>query len=181
VSKIKQFAGQNKRATAFILLATLALLLASAVSACGIEDLVRVDVPKKVATAIDVEQTISYSEAEVAWEDWIAYVDRESDRFGKEIEKGAELVGILRTLGDTGIAFGQDAASAFPGGALLSTGLALLGGAFLRRPGDAKKEAAEKEASYNAGIRRGEEMAQNALSAIRELSDAQIGDTSEEA
>ena len=108
-------------------------------------------------------------------------MDRESERFSKEIEKGAEIVGILRTLGDTGIALGQEAASTFPGGAFLSTGLALLGGAFLRRPGDDKREAAEKEKAYNAGLEKGEKMAQDAVSAIRELADAQTGGGSSKA
>jgi hypothetical protein len=181
VNKIKDFFGQNKKAGSFIMLAVLALICASVISACGIEDMVRVDVPKKVAEAIDVEPTVSFSEAEVAWEDWVAYVDRESERFSKEIEKGAEIVGILRTLGDTGIALGQEAASTFPGGAFLSTGLALLGGAFLRRPGDDKREAAEKEKAYNAGLEKGEKMAQDAVSAIRELADAQTGGGSSKA
>ena len=175
MNKIKNFFRQNKGASSFIMLAVLALICASVISACGIQDMVRVDVPKKVAEAIDVEPTVSYAEAEVAWEDWVAYVDRESERFSKEIEKGAEIVGILRTLGDTGIAFGQEAAATFPGGAFLSTGLALLGGAFLRRPGDDKREAAEKEKAYNAGLKKGEKMAQNAVQAIRDLADAQGG------
>lgn len=181
MNKLKQLFGQNKKAGSFIMLAILALICASVISACGIEDMVRVDVPKKVAEAIDVEQSVSFSEAEIAWEDWVAYVDRESERFSMEIEKGAEIVGILRTLGDTGIAIGQEAASTFPGGAFLSTGLALLGGAFLRRPGDDKREAAEKEKAYNAGMKKGEQMAQDAVSAIRNLAEAQTGGNGPEA
>ena len=43
MNKIKDFFGQNKKAGSFIMLAVLALICASVISACGIEDMVRVD------------------------------------------------------------------------------------------------------------------------------------------
>lgn len=159
--------GQNKKATAFIVSAVLVLLLASAVSGCAMDDIVQVDVPKAVAEAVQVDERISYADAVVAWDDWIAYVERESARFSDEIDKGAEIVGILQTLGSTGIAFGQEASAALPGGAMLSTGLALLGGLFLRKPGTDKEISGEKESSFNAGIEKGRQMAEEAISVVR--------------
>jgi len=156
---LKTLLKKNQKATALILSAVLVLLLASALAACQVEDFVRVDVPKGVADAVGTEQTVSFSEATLAWEDWIDYVEKESDRFSREIDRQAETVSILRSLGETGIAFGQEAAATLPGGALLSTGLALLGGVFLRRPGDAKKEQKEKEASFRKGLEEGKALA----------------------
>ena len=71
----------NRRAAILIASAIGVLLLASALSACQIEDLIKIDVPDGVATAIDVEPSISVSDSSAAWEDWQAYVERESRRF----------------------------------------------------------------------------------------------------
>ena len=53
---------------------------------------------------------------------------------------------------ETGISVVDGASSTLPGGALISTGLALLGGLFLKRPGEEKRLRTEKEESYNAGL-----------------------------
>ena len=156
---LRTFLKKNQKASVLILSAVIVLLLASTLAACQVEDLVRVDVPKGVSEAVGTEQTVSYSEATVAWEDWVAYVEKESDRFSKEIDRGAETVSMLRSLGETGIAFGQEAAATLPGGGLLATGLALAGGVFLRRPGDAKKEQKEKESSFKKGLEEGKALA----------------------
>jgi hypothetical protein len=63
----------NRRAAILISSAIGVLLLASALSACQIEDLIKIDVPDGVATAIDVEPSISVSDSSAAWEDWQAY------------------------------------------------------------------------------------------------------------
>jgi len=175
VNDLKQRIGKNPKATSLILGAVCVLLLCTALGACQVEDFVRVDVPQGVAEAVGTDDTVSFSEATDAWEDWIAYVDRESKRFSKEIDKGAEIVGVLRSLGETGIAFGQEAAATIPGGAFLSTGLALLGGTLLRRPGDAKREQKEKEDSYTAGLERGREIAEKAIEEARRVAENASG------
>ena len=62
----------NRRAAILIASAIGVLLLASALSACQIEDLIKIDVPDGVATAIDTEPSISVSDSSAAWEDWQA-------------------------------------------------------------------------------------------------------------
>ena len=163
----------NRRAAILISSAIGVLLLASALSACQIEDLIKIDVPDGVATAIDVEPSISVSDSSAAWEDWQAYVERESRRFADEIDRGQEVAGIIRSLTETGISIGRDAASTLPGGAILGSGLALLGGLLLKRPGDAKKERIEKEASYNAGIQKGHQIAEDVRRGLKALKEAQ--------
>ena len=160
---------ENRRAAIFIAGSIGALLLAATLQACQVEDLVKVDVPADVAAAIDSEDRIAYSQTLDAWDDWQAYVERESAKFARSIDKGAEIAGVLRSLSETGLQMGQDAASTLPGGALISAALAGLGGLFLRRPGDANRERMEKEASYNAGLERGRTIAEG----IRAMRDAQ--------
>jgi hypothetical protein len=84
----------------------------------------------------------------------------------RSIDKGAEVAGFLRSLSETGLQIGQDAASTLPGGALISAALAGLGGLFLRRPGDANRERLEKEASYRAGLEKGQKLAEAAVDAV---------------
>ena len=156
----------NRRASALLVAAIGVMLLAIALQGCKLEDLVKVDVPKDVAAAIKSEDRISYSDSPAAWDDWQAYVDRESAKFAKSIDKGAEVAGLLRSLSETGLQIGQDAASTLPGGALISAALAGLGGLFLRRPGDANRERLEKEASYRAGLEKGKELAEATMAAV---------------
>ena len=163
---------KSNRPAAVSIVASLAvLLLASALSACQIDDLVSVDVPAGVATAIDVEPRIAVSATDDAWEDWTAWVDRESKRFANAIDDGQRTVGVLTSLTETGISIGQDAASTLPGGAILGSGLALLGGLFLRRPGDDRREREAAEESYNAGLDRGRKMSQDIAAGIQALAE----------
>jgi hypothetical protein len=160
---VSDFFKSNQRAAWIIVGAFAVLLLTSALAACQVEDWVKVKVPTGVQQAIETEPSIPVSQTEAEWNRWVAYVERESDRFANAIEQGKQTSEVIRTLTAVGIQIGQDAASTLPGGALLSSGLALLGGLFLRRPGDATREAKEKEASYNAGLERG---LQDALKAL---------------
>lgn len=164
---------KNRTAAIWIAASIGVLLLASALAACQVDDWVKVDVPDPIAEAIEVESTITVAESGAAWDEWIAYVERNSNRFAGEIDRGRETVGIITSLTETGITFGTQAASTLPGGAILSSGLALLGGLFLKRPGDAKKEQKEKEDSYNAGLAKGKVLAEDAMEAIYALRNTQ--------
>lgn len=155
---MKQWLTRERLPLTFIIAATLFILLASVLNGCAVDDWVQVKVPTDVATAIDAGDTIPASETEAAWDEWVAWVDRNSERFAREIDKGNETVTLIASLTDTGIGLASDVSSALPGGAIISTGLGLLGGLFLRRPGDAKKEQQEKEASYNAGLAKGRDL-----------------------
>jgi len=157
----------NRRASTLFVAAIGFLLLATTIQGCQLEDLVKVDVPKDVAAAIESDDRISYSDSSDAWDDWQAYVDRESAKFAKNIDKGAEVAGLLRSLSETGLQIGQDAASTLPGGAIISAALAGLGGLFLRRPGDANRERLEKEASYRAGLEKGKQIAESTMEVVK--------------
>lgn len=166
----------NPRAAWLIVAAISALAITSILSACQIQDLVRVDVPDGVQKAIEVEPRISVSDSGAAWEEWVAWVDRNSSRFSDEIDRGQETAGLIASLTQTGIALGQDAASTLPGGALISTGLALMGGLFLKRPGDKAKERAEADKSYTAGLLKGRKIGQSIAEGVRNLKDSQEGE-----
>lgn len=159
---------KNRKAAIMISAAVGFLLLASILSACQLEDLIQVDVPKPVSDAIQTEERVSVADSAEVWEEWVAWVDRQSSRLEAEIGQAQERAAVVRSLTDMSISLGQDAASTLPGGAFISTGLALMGGLFLKRPGDKKREQMEKEDSYTAGLEKGREIA----SAVRESVEA---------
>lgn len=166
MKELGQILRQNRKASVFICSAIGFLLLAATLSACSIEDMIDFDVPPKVAKAIDVEESEPVSRASQVWDDWQVYVERESARLADSIDDAQRSVGLLRSLSDTGLALGQSAASTLPGGALISSGLALMGGLFLKRPGTDKQVSKEKEKSYQAGIEEGQKLAAQVASTI---------------
>ena len=168
----------NPRAAWLIVAAITALAITSILSACQIQDIVRVDVPAGIQQALEVEPRISVAESGPVWDEWTAWVDRNSSRFSDEIDEGQATAGLIASLTSTGIALGQDAASTLPGGAFISTGLALMGGLFLKRPGDKAKERAEAERSYNAGLEKGQKISSSVLAGLESLKESQQGSES---
>lgn len=163
----------NPRASWFIVAAITALAVTSVLSACQVQDLIKVDVPKGIQSAINVDGKISVAESDAAWAEWIAWIERNSAQFSDEINRGNETAGIIASLTSTGIALGQDASSALPGGALISSGLALMGGLFLKRPGDKAKQRAQTSAAFKEGMDQGQKISSSVLAGLKELKEGQ--------
>ncbi len=154
------------------------LLVTSVLQACQLQDIIKFDVPPAVAEAVETEEKVPVSQSEAVWEDWQTWVDRQSDRLAKSIGDSQERLAVIESLTEMGLRLGQDAASTVPGGAFISAALAGLGGLFLRRPGDKKREQMEKEASYRAGLDKGQRIAvgvEEAIEALRSQGDQTNG------
>jgi len=161
----------TKRSLVFLSSAALFLGLSALLTACQVEDWIEVEVPADVATAIGTRETIAVSQADSAWEDWQAWVQLESKQFARAIDEGWGKVGTIRSLTDTGIQIGSDAASVLPGGAIIASVLSLAGGLFLRRPGDKRRQRVESDKSYNEGLQKGQRISQSMLEAMEALRD----------
>ena len=148
----------EKNALMVIGAAALALMISTVISGCGVDDWIKVDVPLGVQQATDTEPAIPFSQSDATYEEWIAWVERNDNRFKDAIGESAKTVGVIKSLTDTGLTMLGDATATVPGGAFISTGLALVGGLLLKRPGENKKVQKEKEASYRAGIEEGEKL-----------------------
>ncbi len=164
---MRELMQQNRKAAIFITAALFSLLLTSALTACQVEDLIKVKVPPRVAEVIQTDDKISVSDSSAAWADWQAWVERESKKFADQIERSQEVAGVIRGLTETGLQIGQEAASTLPGGVFLTSGLALLGGLFLKRPGDKKKEEAIESDAFNRGLESGKFMASEIESMVK--------------
>ena len=122
-------------------------------------DLISVDVPKDVLEATGHEGKVSLTEVPDVWDDWQAYVEKNTKRLESETDKSYELLGFINTATDVAISGASQAAPAFPGGALLIGALGGAAGLFMKKPGTDRAIAKEKEASYNAGISKAETLA----------------------
>ena len=145
-----------------VLLACSTLILLGVVSGaagCSLQDLIKFDVPAGVQAATDSPERASLADAQFLWSEWQSFVDRESNELAKSVGDANERYEVLSNLTSMGIEALTVQAGQIPGGAILVTGLSLLTGLFLKKPGTDKAVAGEKENSYNAGIESGKKLA----------------------
>jgi hypothetical protein len=134
------------------------------ISGCNLGDLVTVKVPSGVQRVTNTSATIPLNEAEYAFESWAHFVESNTSQFQNNIERSNLIWGSISSAVNIGVDSAQGPLSALPGGAMLISGLTLLTGLLLDKPGSAKKLAQEKERSYNAGIKAGSDAVATAKS-----------------
>jgi hypothetical protein len=125
-----------------------------ALQGCNLASLVPVNVPPAVKTAVNIPQDdrVALDSADAVYEEWVAYVNLNTRKFETAIEDANERYLVLKQLTDIGLKTAGEHASGIPGGAILLSGLSLLGGLFLKRPGEDALVAKEKRDSYNKGL-----------------------------
>jgi hypothetical protein len=142
--------------------ATIAAILFTA-QGCNLASMVEVDVPPYVKTAVaespeDMDKTYTLDDMPVLVDQWTHYVESNDRRLKAAIEDAEERYVMIGSLLDVGYDFGSQVAGTVPGGALILTGLSLFTGILMKRPGEDKRVAKEKEDSYNAGLKKAREM-----------------------
>ena len=142
----------NSKAWFFFGLAAVVAGCVSLLQGCDLATLVRVDVPEPVQEAIGVPDSVSYADAESAWNEWKLFVQINSDRMAAEIEAGRERFELLQSVANTGLEALSENASLFPGGGLLVGVLGTVGGLFVRRPGDKKKMVQAVQKGFQEGV-----------------------------
>lgn len=133
-----------------------------AAQGCDLRSMVSVDVPPPVLEAVapeDLEGGITLAEAQRVWEDWVTYVESNTERLRQSIDDANDRYYALASLINTGVSILGEHSGAFPFGAVVMSGLGVLTGLFLKRPQEDARVAKEKEASYNAGLVKGAEVA----------------------
>ena len=127
---------------------------ATIINGCNLASMIEVKAPPAVKTAIGIPQNqqITLDDSDAAWTDWLAYVNSNTKKFETAIENANERYAVIKQITDIGIQSAKDNASAIPGGTVVVSFLSLLGGLFLKRPGEDARVAAEKQASYNKGL-----------------------------
>lgn len=136
----------------------LALLALLALNGCNLKSMVSVDVPSGVADALQLDIPAKLAQADQIAADWEGYVERNSKALAASIGEAEDRYAALKSITDLGLQAASTASATLPGGALLLSGLTLLGGLFIPKPGAQAQLRQEKEDSYNAGLERGQEM-----------------------
>jgi len=129
-------------------------IITTVLNGCNLESMVEVKVPPAVKTAINIPPNdfVSLEDADAAWTDWLAYVNSNTKKFESAIHTANERYAVIKQITDIGMASLNTAAPGIPGGTVLLSVASLLGGLFLKRPGEDARVASEKEASYNKGM-----------------------------
>jgi hypothetical protein len=154
MNTIINFIKENKNGVLIGIVTAVMFLVLMTANGCNLQSFVKVDVPPEVKEVVDIPtgETITLDEAQAVWDDWQFYVESNSMRFQRAVKDAEDRYAVLVQITDLGIGAIGDASNGIPGGALLMSGLGLLTGLFLKRPGEDQRVAKEKEKSYNAGI-----------------------------
>ncbi|MCP4465325.1 MAG: hypothetical protein GY813_01065, partial [Halieaceae bacterium] len=111
-----------------------------------------------VSSSIGLENPAKLSQADQIAADWESFVTRNSRMLATAISDADERYVALKSITDLGLQAAAAGTATLPGGALLLSGLTLMGGLFIPKPGAATQLRQEKEDSYNAGLERGQEL-----------------------
>ncbi len=147
-------------------------LIAMTVQGCDLQKMIDVDVPRDVQKSIGSEETISLADSTYEWNRWQDWVSTNSEAFARNIDAGNERVALIESITALGIGALGEVSTTFPGGAVVFSGLSLLAGWFLKKPGTDKVVAKEKEDSYNAGIEKGKTIAATVMDAVEEIKES---------
>jgi len=129
------------------------------VQGCDLRSRIVVKAPPDMLVPIGVEPPLTLADSERAWEDWVAWVDSRTRAYQRAVGDAEDRFARIEGLIDLGIGIAGQATGGIPGGALLVGALSLATGIVLKRPGEDTRVAKEKEDSYNAGIKKGRELA----------------------
>lgn len=153
VDHIKAFVKDRPQFMFMIAFTVLCAAILALLQGCNLASLVSVDVPPavQVATAIPVDN-VNLANVDMVWDDWKTYVESNTNKFERAIGDANERYAVLNQLTDIGLKTLEGEVSGIPGGTILLSGLSLLTGLFLKRPGEDARVAKEKRDSYNKGI-----------------------------
>lgn len=132
---------------------------------CDLRSMTKLEVPPDIKGLIaqgpeDVDREYTLAEVDFVVTEWRSYVDRNNGYILAAVKDAEERYALAGSLIDLGVGIGTEAASTLPGGAIIVSGLTLLTGLFMKRPGEDKRVSKEKEDSYNAGLEEGRRLAE---------------------
>tara|TARA_R100001443_G_C3348494_1_gene176265 strand:+ start:957 stop:1445 length:489 start_codon:yes stop_codon:yes gene_type:complete len=128
------------------------LFISLAVQGCDVQKAIKFDVPTGVRVAVDTKERESLSDSEFVWGQWTSYVESNTAKLSENIKGAQGRVAMIENLTSMGLSTLEGVSGQFPGGALAFSGLSLMTGWFLKRPGENKAVEKEKEKSFNAGL-----------------------------
>lgn len=164
----------NKSGATVIGVAVALFVLLYVSQGCSVYDIVKMPVPTKVQATTGSAATIPLSEYPSIRQQYLENTTKGVEQLDASYTEQAFWADLMASGVSLGIDIGSAEAATLPGGALLTTLIAGIGGLMLRKPGDGKtiealkqqlaeqakaeleRLAKEKMDSYNAGIKVGE-------------------------
>jgi hypothetical protein len=178
---MKDWLIENKAAAFLGILTVIVALFMATLSGCDLRKMIDLDVPPAVAQSIDPAGALpgpgvdpkyyTLADADRVVEDWKRFVDTATRQLEASIDAANERHAVLASVVDLGVATVNEIAPTLPGGAFFVGGLSLLTGIFLKRPGEDKRVAKEKEDSYNAGMKKAQAQLLDMLTKARNPGD----------
>lgn len=147
-----QWLKENPFGSTMIGVVIVAAIVMVVLTGCQLSDYVKVDVPLKVQQFTGLPSSVPLTHAEEYYEDSATAMLTAMERFRENIDEANWLFTFLTTSIQTGITAAEPAATTLPGGALILTALAGLGGIFIRKPGDTKKINQASIDGYNEAL-----------------------------
>lgn len=154
----------NKTAMSWYVAAAVVFLTLFLLQGCDLGSLVQVNLPQGVAQVIDEGDKVPLNDADRAYSLWVAWVEAQTAGLVEEIGRAREREAMIRSVFELGISQLGDLSSSFPGGALLVSALAGIGGVFVRQPGTRKREALLRASSFKQGAEVGALITEEKLS-----------------
>lgn len=152
IDTIKRFVA-DRPAFLTTLAALLTLFAALAVlQGCNLASFVKVAVPPDVVKATEAITPVTLDNVDIVLDGWKRYVKTNTSKLDHAIKDAEERYAILQQLTDIGLRTVEGEMGGIPGGTILLSGLSLLAGVFLKRPGEDARVAKAKEDSYNKGL-----------------------------
>ena len=121
---------------------------------CDLKDFVTVDVPPTVRTAVGVPQDerVTFNQAQVVYDDWITFVERETLWLAREMEVSERRYRTLIDVINTGWGAAEPHLSAIPGGSVIIAMLTGMMGVLIPQPGTKKKIREVQAKSFKQGM-----------------------------
>lgn len=150
----------NRIGILIIVLGVVALLGIASMQGCNLGDIVTTDVPPTVQDVVPgTDATSSLNEAVRIRGRYVHEVTTALGEFDENIAEASLVRDTIASFLNTGIEVSSGPLATIPGGGFLALGLGSLGGLFLRKPGTTALIQQEKEASFNAGLKKAQQVA----------------------
>lgn len=181
MNRIFDYIKGNKTGVSILAVVFIGILGLAFASGCQIGDMIKVNVPESVQTTTNSKPVVSLNKATYVRKQYVNEVKSALEEFDANIEGASAFRDLAVSLLNTGMVAGQGALAGFPGGAVLMSVLAGVGGLYLKKPGSDAELASAKQASFNSGQRKAKDLlSQAAVAAVREvLPNASTQDTRE--
>lgn len=170
---------RNNKAGVSIMVAVFAIIIGMGIaSGCSIDSMIKVSVPPKVQEATNSPALVPLSRAPFVRKQYVNEVKLSLEEFDGNIREKSAFRDLAVSLMNTGAVAGRGALAGFPGGAMLMSVLAGVGGLYLKKPGTDTEINAAKQDSFNSGQRKAKDLLTHlAMKAVTEATNASTTDT----